>query len=175
MTDGVNNYGLAKNTTVQCISTSGTGQITQWSIGDSTPGAFPFIVSTNIPSTGNVNDVSALSTIDFASVRSNPGTWSQGPPAQLTVSMSGLWGPNVISTPLTAPNTSWQVSFTVNNGAVVGCTPGYAFFAAVLGVPHPLGGRTLPVGSVPPVFACFVPTTPPRDDKPLQKNKFHKP
>jgi len=94
MSDGTNNYGLAQNTTVQCISTSATGQITQWSIGDFTAGAFPYIVSTNIPSTGNVNDVSALTTVDFASVRNNPGTWTQGPPGQLIA--GGSLGPDSV-------------------------------------------------------------------------------
>src|SRR5689334_19960821 len=160
MTDGVNNYGLAQNTTVQCISTSATGQITQWSIGDFTAGAFPYIVSTNIPSTSNVNDSSALTTIDFASVRNNPGTWSQGPPAQVTVSMNGTWGNNVISTPFTAPNTSWQVSFTVNNSATVACSPGFWFEGAVSAVTYTLGGQSVPVGSVPGVLTFYNPSNP---------------
>ena len=79
MTDGVNTYGSTQNATVQCVSTSETGQITQWSIGAGNfPGGFPYIVSTNIPNFGNVNDISALTTSDFAEVRNNPGVWSQG-------------------------------------------------------------------------------------------------
>jgi hypothetical protein len=101
ITDGVNSYGLAQNTTVQCISTSAMGQITQWSIGDFTAGAFPYILSTNIPSAGNVNDVSALTTVDFASVRNSPGVWNSQRPT--TVLWKGITWNNLY------PSSSIQV------------------------------------------------------------------
>lgn len=78
ISDGVHSFGLGPNTQLFCISTSSTGQITQWIAGNSTAGSFPFIVSTNIPATGNENDVVAFTATDFASVRNNPGTWSTG-------------------------------------------------------------------------------------------------
>jgi hypothetical protein len=76
MSDGVHSFGLAPNTQVFCISTSASGQITQWIVGNFTAGSFPFIVSTNIPITGNENDEVAFTSTDFASVRNNPGSWS---------------------------------------------------------------------------------------------------
>src|SRR5216684_868292 len=79
ITDAVHSFGLGPNTQVFCISTSSTGQITQWIVGDFVAGAFPFMISTNIPSTGNVHDISALTAGDFAEIRNNPGIWSQGP------------------------------------------------------------------------------------------------
>jgi YVTN family beta-propeller protein len=116
MSDGVNSYSLTQNTTVQCISTSASGQITQWSILDGSVGGFPFIVSTNIPSTGNVNDVSALTTIDFASVRNNPGVWSQGPAAQSFVYVTNFKS-NTISV-FNASSNSLVATIPVGNNPV---------------------------------------------------------